>query len=216
MHPLTEFWPRIFGLLSVPGFDRSLAAWKDEFWLRTGIPHPGESGYESRMHMFEEWVLIDREAPRSLLADLLQGGRLPASEAPLARAMLVSQPGLFVLMAPWTRTGRFRDLLSGADFRLDEQPPVPGLQPGQILQTRFFAYEDQVWAGLGRLVHPLGATETIHRRVALLHAQGHTRLEILHLLAKLAWRSGLYPRHPPEAFYDFAHPLVQDIVAEWK
>ncbi|MBU1244107.1 hypothetical protein KKD52_08760 [Myxococcota bacterium] len=215
MHPLTELWPRVFTLLAQPGFDQRLAAWKDQFWMRTGIPHPGETGYESRMHMFEEWVLLDLEAPRPLLGGLLQDGQLPEPDASLAQALLVSQHGLFVLMAPWTRTARFRDLLSGADFRLDEQPPVAGLEPGQILQTRFFAHENQVWAGLGRLVHPRGATEIIHRRVALLHAQGRTRLEILHLLSKLAWRSEHYPRHAPEAFYDFSHPLVQDIVADW-
>jgi hypothetical protein len=212
MHPLTEFWPQVFEALCQPGFNQTLEVWKEQFWLRTGTPHPGELGYEARMHMFEEWVTLDLDAPSSLLEKWVRSQSLPEGIYSLALALLSSQQGLFVLMAPWTKTARFRDLLSGADFLLDEQPPVAGLEPGQILQTRLFVHEDRLWAGLGRLVHPRAATETIHRRAEWMHAQGRSRLEILHLMAKLAWRAGHYPRHAPEAFYDFGHPLVQDLV----
>jgi len=216
MHPLTEFWPQVFSLLEQPGFDRQLSVWKDRFWMRTGIPHPGETGYESRMHAFEEWVLLDLDAPQNLLSVLLRQQRLPSDRIDLAEALITSQQGLFVLMAPWKKSAWFRDLLSGTDFSLDEQPPVAGLEPGQVLQTRFFACQDLLWSGLGRLVHPLAATESIARRVMELHGKGMPRLDILHLMAKLAWRADHYPRHAPELFYDFAHPLVQDIVALWR
>jgi hypothetical protein len=230
MHPLNDFIPRIFECLEEPGFEARLAGWKERFWTLTGIPHPGSTGYEARLHAFEEWVLVDftehdrilpgtSPAPvdrASLLALLVRCGALSGELEALARDLVASQLGLYVLMAPWTGPAWFRELVSGADFRLDEGPPVPGLEPGQILQTRLFVHGGRTWAGLGRLIHPLGATETIHRLVERLHARGRTRLEILHLLAKLAWRADNYPRHAPELFYDLSHPLVQDLVVGWR
>lgn len=220
MHPLIEFIPRIFAELEEPGFDAKLAAWKERFWTLTGIPHPGSTGYEARMHAFEEWVLLDftehGRGPKPLLSLLAAGGALSGDLDELARDLIASQPGLWVLMAPWRGAAWFRELLSGADVRLDEGPPVPGLEPGQILQARLFVHEGRTWSGLGRLVHPLPATETIHRLVERFQASGRTRLEILHLLAKLAWRADTYPRHAPEAFYDLSCPLVQDLVIGWR
>lgn len=236
MHPLTEFIPQVFTVLKASNLEARLAGWKEGFWTLTGIPHPGSTGYEARMHAFEEWFLVDftghgldlargmngqgvppqSAPPESLLAGLVRAGALSKELEATARALLASQPGLYVLMAPWTGPAWFRELLSGADFRLDERPPVPGLEPGQILQTRLFVHGGQTWAGLGRLIHPLAATETIHRLVERFHAMGRTRLDILHLLAKLAWRADNYPRHAPDKFYDMAHPLVQDLVADWK
>jgi len=216
MHPLTEFWPQVFALLNEPGFDQRLSVWKDQFWQRTGIPHPLETGYEARMHMFEEWVLLDLDAPETLLMSLIRQRRIPPDRLELALEMTASQQGLFVLMSPWGKTAWFRDLLSGVDFRINEQPPVAGLEPGQILQTRFFHHQDFLGASLGRLVHPRAATESIAGNVKRAHQQGRTRLEILHLMAKLAWRAGHYLRHEPEKFYDYQHPLVQDIVAGWR
>jgi hypothetical protein len=185
MHPLTDFITRVFTLLEEPGFESRLSGWKERFWTLTGIPHPGSTGYEARMHAFEEWVLVDfmdhGRGPGSLLSMLLHGGALAGERETLARALIASQPGLYVLMAPWREVGWFRELLSGADFRLDEQPPVPGLEPGQVLQTRLFVHGGQTWAGLGRLIHPLAATGTIHALAERFHAAGRTRLEILHL-----------------------------------
>lgn len=220
MHPLSDFIPRIFECLEEPGFEARLFAWKERFWTLTGIPHPESTGYEARMHAFEEWVLVDftehGRGPKSLLSTLLHAGALSGELEDLARALVASQPGLFVLMAPWREAAWLRELLSGADFRLDELPPVPGLEPGQILQTRLFVFEGRTWAGLGRLIHPVAATETIHALATRFHAAGRTRLELLHMLAKLAWRADKYPRHAPESFYDLSHPLVQDLVIGWR
>jgi len=226
MHPQAEVFPRAFALLDRPGFDRRLASWKERFWLLTGIPHPGTPGFEARMHAFEEWILLEDDPvgpgvppveeaarPGSLLAPLVREGRFDAPTEAAARALLAAQPGLWVLMAPWRKDAWFRDLLSGIDLVLDEGPPVPGLAPGQILQARLFALEGRTWAGLGRLVHPLAATETIHRLTGRWNAAGRSRPEILHLLAKLAWRADHYPRHAPEAFYELSHPLVKDLVS---
>ena len=229
MHPQAELFPLAFNLLDRPDFDLRLASWKERFWFLTGIPHPGEPAFEARRHACGGWFLLEDDPgapcmaptavalrPGALLTQLLREGRLEPSHVAMARALLAAQPGLWVLMAPWKRDAWFRELVSGIDLVLDEGPPVPGLEPGQLLQARIFSLNGRTWAGLGRLVHPLAATEAVHRLVGRWHAEGHARLAILHLLAKLAWRAGHYPRHAPEAFYDLSHPLVQDLVTGWR
>lgn len=212
-HPMDDFWAQVLGPLSN---EISHASWKhlqERFWMRTGKPAYDET-YESRMQAFQEWICIDGHPP-CLLARLASQGRFQEHIAQMAFSLASSHFGLFVLMAPWKQTAWFRDLLGGADFILHETPPIFGLVPGQIVQTRIFAYQNECWFTLGRVVHPENATETIYRLLPLLRKQGFSDLDILHILMKMEWRSRLHFRINPVNFYNPTHPLVQTIIAEF-
>ena len=210
----TEWFDRVFGLLVHPDVVEELARRKEQFFVRTGTPHPEEASYEARMQAFGEWVLLDPPEPgkRPWLVSLLDRGMLSGELMAYARSLLASQTGLFVLMSPWRKTAWVRDLIGGADFHVTARIPVDGLEPGQIMQTRIFVHDGSVGVTDGMIVHPVFATEIIHQRVREMQTRDVPTMDILHLMAKLAWRASCYPRHAPEVFYDFDNPLVQDVV----
>ncbi len=183
---------------------------KEVFFTRTGTPSLEDPSFESRMHMFEDWVLLDVRLASGLclLEDMIHRNRFDPPVLDLARALCASQPGLFVLMAPWKKQAWFRDLLWGADFVLHDAEPVAGLEPGQILQGRLHA-DSRLCISPGMVVHAKEATEAVATLVRF--AGDRPSMDILHLLAKLAWRADHYPRHAPRHFYDPENPLVRDI-----
>ncbi len=210
-HPLDDFWPSLFGLLSEEAHRREWVRLQECFWLRTGKPAQ-DGTHESRMQAFQEWMFLDGPAP-CRLSRLVAQGKMGGALSALASSLATAHPGLFVLMAPWKKTAWFRDLLGGADFQVHEQPPIFGLAPGQIVQSRVFFHGDSLWLTLGRIVHPEHATEAIFHLLHRLRARGFSDLDILHALMKMEWRSRLHPRMNPAAFYDPANPMVQDILA---
>ncbi len=199
-----------FSEMERTGGSFSCARLKEEFFTRTGTPSLEDPSFESRMNMFEDWVLLDvpLASGLSLLEDMIFRRRIVPSLMETAQALCVSQPGLFVLMAPWKKEAWFRDLHLGADFVLRDAIPVAGLEPGQILQGRLYA-DSQLRISPGQLVHSKESTEAVVHLVRL--AGDMPALDLLHLLAKLVWRAGHYPRQAPRHFYDPANPLVRDI-----
>ena len=169
---------------------------REEYHDLTGEFEDGEPWYETRMTMFTDWCLLERERPDGV----------SHAEAYLARHWSMLEPDDRTELTRLTATTRsvFRilavrgerllleDLARRSRWRVRCEIPVLGLDKGDVIGARIFCVHGVLVVGRGVVLHPREANADIDEVVREARARAMPPAELSNLLDKMRLKLDRY------------------------
>lgn len=204
---------------AAPPWLEEMAAARREFEQGRGRVFEDEPMWEAQLSAFLEWYVLDRPldgGARPVVRALRESPADGEGRATL-RALALSFRSLFEVLEALRRETLVRDLLGGGQWRVQQDPPLPGVEAGDIFEARLVPWEGRVRFGPLFCFHPRAARASILQVLEALGGRGLGQAEVLSALAvmrlehdrfpnmaiehiySLTWRGGNGARGAPEA-----------------
>jgi hypothetical protein len=187
-----------------------------EYEERRGKVHGEDELWEAWSAAFVEWYVVERLAdgadvpPAALTHRTLAAAGDP--RAPVVAALVTSQRSLFEVRA--MRPGRIElvDLLGGAEFHVDEQRAMAGVEVGDVAELRLIGccHDGGAEVRFGRtfIYHPKAARAAIVERARAMIARGASRRDVIDQIAQLRVQVTRYRHMAPARVYELGSRIT--------
>ncbi|MBX3162602.1 MAG: hypothetical protein KF773_41960 [Deltaproteobacteria bacterium] len=189
------------------------SAARKEYEGRRGKVHQDDELWEAWSAAFVEWFVVERVAPdHGVPPAALSYRELRAAgdeeRAAVASALLTSQRSLFEVRALGKGRVELLDLLGGAEFAVDENRALVGVEPGDVAELRLVGIGDEVRFGRTFIYHPKAARGAIIERARALLAKGGSRRDVIDQVAQLRVQVTRYRHMPAARVYELGSRIV--------
>jgi hypothetical protein len=185
-----------------------------EYEERRGKVHQDDELWEAWSAAFVEWYVVERVG---------EGGMPPAvrsfralrdagdPKAAVVSALVTSQRSLFEVRALAKTSGgkiTLLDLLGGAEFHVDEQRQMVGVEVGDVAELRLVGAGNEVRFGRTFIYHPKDARAAIVERARGMLAKGASRRDVIDQIAQLRVQVTRYRHMPPSRVYELGSRIM--------
>jgi hypothetical protein len=185
-----------------------------EYEERRGKVHQDDELWEAWSAAFVEWYVVERVG---------EGGMPPAvrsfrqlrdagdPKAAVVGALVTSQRSLFEVRALAKTSGgkiTLLDLLGGAEFHVDEQRQMVGVEVGDVAELRLVGAGNEVRFGRTFIYHPKDARAAIVDRARGMLAKGASRRDVIDQIAQLRVQVTRYRHMPPARVYELGSRIM--------
>jgi len=182
-----------------------------EYEERRGKVHQDDELWEPWSAAFVEWYVIERAG---------EGGRPPAAathrelaaagdpRAAVVAALLTSQRSLYEVQAIARGRIELLDLLGGAEFHVEEQRALHGVEVGDVAEVRLVGVAGQVRFGRTFIYHPAAARAAIVERARAMLAKGASRRDVIDQIAQLRVQVTRYRHMAPARVYELGSRIM--------
>lgn len=185
-----------------------------EYEERRGKVHQDDELWEAWSAAFVEWYVVERVG---------EGGMPPAvrsfrelrdagdPKASVVSALVTSQRSLFEVRALAKTSGgkiTLLDLLGGAEFHVDEQRQMVGVEVGDVAELRLVGAGNEVRFGRTFIYHPKEARAAIVERARGMLAKGASRRDVIDQIAQLRVQVTRYRHMPPSRVYELGSRIM--------
>ena len=185
------------------------AAARRDYEERRGRVHQDDELWEAWSAAFVEWYVVERIAPGDRLPLAAQSYReLDDARAQVVKALVTSQRSLFEVQALGKGKIELLDILGGAQFAVDEQRALHGVEVGDVAELRLVGVGDQVRFGRTFIYHPKTARAAIVERARAMLAKGATRRDVIDQVAQLRVTVTRYRHMPPARVYELGSRIT--------
>jgi hypothetical protein len=179
---------------------------------RRGRVHQDDELWEAWSAAFVEWYVVERVAPGEKLPPAATTYReLAAANDPraeLVSALLTSQRSLFEVRAMAKGRIELIDLLGGAEFRVEEQRQLHGVEVGDVAELRLVGVAGQVRFARTFIYHPKAARAAIVERARSMLGKGASRRDVIDQIAQLRVQVTRYRHMPPSRVYELGSRIM--------
>jgi hypothetical protein len=179
---------------------------------RRGKVHQDDAElWEAWSAAFVEWYVVERAG---------EGGRPPAvvtyreltaagdKRAAIVGALITSQRSLYEVRAMTRGSIELLDLLGGAEFHVEEQRTLHGVEIGDVAELRLVGVQGQVRFGRTFIYHPKEARPAIVERARAMLAKGSSRRDVIDQIAQLRSLLPRYRHMAPSRVYELGSRIM--------
>ncbi|MCP4449219.1 MAG: hypothetical protein GY811_28390 [Myxococcales bacterium] len=185
-------------------FDDELRCAKDAYSERRGRVFEEDEQWERFTRGLLEWYVVERPWRNTGCAPavLAQAEERDDETLTALRALASSQRSLAQIRS--VKKGRMDvlDMVGGAEFSVQEERSLIGLEKGDIVELRLLGYGGVVSLGRTFLFHPSGTAAAIANIVEMMRGQSASRADIIDRMALLRSRSQSYRHVSPIRIYE--------------
>lgn len=182
-----------------------------EYEERRGKVHQEDELWEAWSAAFVEWYVIERAGDGGMPAAVRTYRQLRDAGDPKAAvvgALITSQRSLFEVRALGKGSIEVLDLLGGAEFHVDEQRQMVGVEVGDVAELRLVGAGNQVRFGRTFIYHPKAARAAIVERARGMLAKGASRRDVIDQIAQLRVQVTRYRHMPPARVYELGARIM--------
>ncbi|NVB85306.1 MAG: hypothetical protein HOV81_43485 [Kofleriaceae bacterium] len=182
-----------------------------EYEERRGKVHQDDELWEPWSAAFVEWLVVERT----------DGGDVPAAartyrelrdagdpRAPIVGALVTSQRSLYEIRALAKGKIELLDLLGGAEFHVNEQRAMVGVDVGDVAELRLVGVNGEVRFGRTFIYHPKAARAAIVERARAMMAKGASRRDVIDQVAQLRVQVTRYRHMAPARVYELGSRIM--------
>lgn len=189
-----------------------------EYEERRGKVHQDDELWEAWSAAFVEWLVVERVGAEGELPPAARTYReLRAAgdeRADVVGALVTSQRSLYEVRA--IKTGRgseargidLLDLLGGAEFHVNEQRAMVGVEVGDVAELRLVGVNGEVRFGRTFIYHPKDARAAIVERARGMLAKGASRRDVIDQVAQLRVQVTRYRHMAPARVYELGSRIM--------
>jgi hypothetical protein len=178
---------------------------------RRGKVHQDDELWEAWSAAFVEWYVVERAG---------EGGRPPAvatyrelaaagdARAEIVSALVTSQRSLYEVQAMGRGRIELLDLLGGAQFRVEEQRALHGVEVGDVAELRLVGIGGHVCFARTFIYHPKAARAAIVERARSMLAKGASRRDVIDQVAQLRVQVTRYRHMAPARVYELGSRIM--------
>lgn len=182
-----------------------------EYEDRRGKVHQDDELWEAWSAAFVEWYVVERAG---------DSGRPPAAatyrelaaagdaRAPIVAALLTSQRSLYEVCAIARGRIELLDLLGGAEFHVEEQRALHGVEVGDVAELRLVGVAGSVRFARTFIYHPKAARAAIVERARAMLAKGASRRDVIDQIAQLRVQVTRYRHMAPARVYELGSRIM--------
>lgn len=182
-----------------------------EYEERRGKIHQEDELWEAWSAAFVEWYVVERVGDGGMPAAVRTYRQLCDAGDPKAAvvgALITSQRSLFEVRALGKGSIELLDLLGGAEFHVDEQRQMLGVEVGDVAELRLVGAGNQVRFGRTFIYHPKAARAAIVERARGMLAKGASRRDVIDQIAQLRVQVTRYRHMPPARVYELGARIM--------
>jgi hypothetical protein len=183
-----------------------------EYEERRGKVHQDDELWEPWSAAFVEWYVVERMAPGAPVPPAASTYReLSAADDPRAAyvaALITSQRSLFEVRGLGKGEIQLLDLLGGAEFVVNEQRAMLGVEVGDVAELRLIGVDGMVMFGRTFIYHPKTARAAIVERARALLAKGSSRRDVVDAIAQLRTLLTRYRHMAPARVYELGSRIM--------
>ncbi len=187
-----------------------LARAREEFIQRTGELFESDETYERRLASFLEWYVLDRsvsfaagQTPADLYLTAIGQDEGLGENLDDVRRLTRTVPSLFEFKGVRKDTLRLVNLLTDEKISAIERRQLPGVESGDILESRLVPFEDGYILSETVTVLPRSARRTIKKGSKRLRKAAGDPVDFVHRVCFLSNRCDRYGHlNPKEIFAD--------------
>ena len=207
---IEELYARHAGDVEAAGIARR------EYEERRGKVHQEDELWEAWSAAFVEWFVVERVAPDGTTPPAVATYRELAAagdpRAPIVRALVTSQRSLFEVRAMGEGRIELLDLLGGAEFHVEEQRQLHGVEVGDVAELRLVGWTSDggpmIRFGRTFVYHPKVARAAIVERVRAMLAKGADRRDAIDQIAQLRPLLSRYRHMAPARVYELGSRIM--------
>ncbi|MGE0873004.1 MAG: hypothetical protein AB7P03_30915 [Kofleriaceae bacterium] len=187
------------------------AAARAEYEQRRGRVHQDDELWEAWSAAFVEWFVVERQVPGVGVPPAAQSYRELSPEDPQAevmRALVTSHRSLFEVRGLGRGKIELLDLLGGAEFVVNEQRALHGVEEGDVAELRLIGVSGEVRLGKTFIYHPKGARAAIVEHARALLSSGRERRDVIDHIAQLRVQVTRYRHMPPARVYELGSRIM--------
>jgi len=183
-----------------------------EYEERRGKVHQDDELWEAWSAAFVEWFVVERVAagqsipPAALTYREFAAANDPRAE--VALALVTSQRSLFEVQSVTRGHVELLDLLGGAEFIVDENRTLHGVEVGDVAEVRLIGVGGEVRFGRTFVYHPKSARAAIVERARAMLAKGATRRDVIDQIAQLRVQVTRYRHMPAARVYELGSRIM--------
>lgn len=201
-----------------------------EYEERRGRVHQDDELWEPWSAAFVEWYVVERVGPGGVPPALMTAREMRDAgdaRADLVTSLVTSHRSLFEVTA--MKPGRIEviDLLGGAEFHVDEQRAMHGVDVGDVAELRLVGTRPRsdrelraegaceegpighsVRFGRTFIYHPKAARNAIVERSRAMLAKGSSRRDVIDQIAQLRVQVTRYRHMPPSRVYELGSRIM--------
>jgi hypothetical protein len=188
-----------------------------EYEERRGKVHQDDELWEAWSAAFVEWYVVERTGADGLPPAVRTYRELRDAGDPRAQivaALVTSQRSLYEVRAIAKGAGRGRgsiellDLLGGAQFEVDEQRAMVGVEVGDVAELRLVGVKNEVQFGRTFIYHPKTARAAIVERARAMLAKSASRRDVIDQIAQLRVQVTRYRHMAPARVYELGSRIM--------
>ena len=185
-----------------------------EYEERRGKVHQDDELWEAWSAAFVEWYVVERVGEGGVPPAVRSFRQLRDAGDPKAAvvgALVTSQRSLFEVRALAKSSGgkiTLLDLLGGAEFHVDEQRQMVGVEVGDVAELRLVGAGNEVRFGRTFIYHPKDARAPIVERARGMLAKGASRRDVIDQIAQLRVQVTRYRHMPPARVYELGSRIM--------
>jgi hypothetical protein len=191
-----------------------------EYEERRGKVHQDDELWEPWSAAFVEWYVVERALsagePAATSGDHLPPAALTYrkmaaagdARAPMVKALLTSQRSLYEVRALGKGRIELLDLLGGAEFVVNEQRAMVGVEVGDVAELRLVGTNGEVRFGRTFIYHPKAARAAIVERARGMLAKGASRRDVIDQVAQLRVQVTRYRHMAPARVYELGSRIM--------
>jgi hypothetical protein len=177
-----------------------------------GKVHQDDELWEPWSAAFVEWYVVERTSADGLPPAVRTYRELRDAgdpRAPVVAALVTSQRSLYEVRAmPKGGSITLLDLLGGAEFAVDEQRAMVGVEVGDVAELRLVGVKNEVRFGRTFIYHPKAARAAIVERARAMLAKGASRRDVIDQIAQLRVQVTRYRHMAPARVYELGSRIM--------
>jgi len=182
-----------------------------EYEERRGKVHQDDELWEAWSAAFVEWLVVERVGEGGLPPAVRTYRELRDATDPKAAvvgALVTSQRSLYEVRAIAKGRIELLDLLGGAEFQVDEQRAMIGVEVGDVAELRLIGVNNEVRFGRTFIYHPKAARAAIVERARGMLAKGASRRDVIDQVAQLRVQVTRYRHMAPARVYELGSRIM--------
>lgn len=206
MKSMLSAMDRLTAVFAAPPWDAEVGRARQEYDQSRGGVREDDELFETHLSSFLEWYLLERSLqgegsgePPVFVA--LRGEGLTADERQSLRALALSYRSAFEVVDVLRRELLLADLVRGGLWRVQQDPPLEGIDPGDIFEARLVPWEGRVYFGPVFCFHPRSAREVIRALLRQAEAEGRLGPQMVFALAEMRLKHDRFRNIAVERIY---------------